>query len=404
MKKIFTILYFLCAIFTFANTIEFWYYWKGDEETVLINLIKKYEEENNIKIDMKKQNFWGLSGKYSVVAEQGGGPDLLIGPSDWIGKFKSIDAVESIDGYLNNEEKTAFLPKLIEGSEYEGKLYGLPLNYNVVTLWYNKSFLNEAPKNTDDMIKYGKTILNEEKGIYGLVYDLKNYYYQLLWVTGYGGEIIDKNKNTTFDSKEQHKALVFFEDIRNGKNKIMPKDVSYDMAVNMFISGKAAMGIFGSWELKRIYESGVEFDIAVLPIVSETGIYAKPVLAPEIIMLSKKSKNKKEAVKFMKYLVSEFAQEEFLKNTSLIPTRNDIYTANKIKKSKYYHYFEILKKQIDNSIISPNYEEVMIGVWPYGSILMNKSSTEQYLPQNILEEAQKDALKAIKEFRAGEKK
>ena len=98
--------------------------------------------------------------------------------------------------------------------------------------------------------------MSQKKGVYGLVYNKRNYYYHWCWVTGFDGNPF-KNKKTTYNSVEQINAMEFAKSLEIGENAIMPADLNEEMAVAMFGNGKAGMIITGPWEINEFLKKGV---------------------------------------------------------------------------------------------------------------------------------------------------
>ncbi len=393
--------FLICMVFfqnMYAKNIEIWHYWKGNQEKILMEMVQRYQIENpNIKINLKKQNFWALNGKYMVISEYGSGPDILLGPSDWIGKFVKAGFLEPLDKHIEEKSTEKYMSKVIDACKYTDKIFGLPINYVVVMMVYNKDLLEIPADNTDDLIKQIKNIINKDQGVYGLVYDVSNYYYQMIWITGFGGRILNEENNPEFKSQAHVRALKFVSKLHFEDN-IIPRNISYDTAMDLFTNNKAALGIFHSGELEKIYNSGVNFGIIKLPIMSDTGILAKPLIGPEIFMVSKASDHKKEAVKLIEYFCSEKVQEELISHSDMIPTIEDIYNGRKLKKSKYFEYILKLKEQANNSIPMPNSPEMLLALWPVGNMMMDKILSGGYSVEEAVDAAKIESKQALEEY------
>ena len=159
-KKLFvivTILAMMMSTQAMAKTVKIWYAWTGQEKEAMMGIIAKYQQVSGNKVDALMVPFDALQGKYQTMAPQGQGPDVVIGPADWIGPFVMQKLVEPIDGYVSAEDKSGFIPTVLNACKYSGKTYGLPESFKVVALIYNKDLVPNPPKNTDEMIKIGKT-------------------------------------------------------------------------------------------------------------------------------------------------------------------------------------------------------------------------------------------------------
>ncbi len=397
MKKIILIMFIVLFGNLFSKSIEVWYYWGDDLEKVFISLGKKYEKETGNTIILKRTGFWLTNSRFKTLAMKGGGPDLVMGPADWVGQFLSDDLIIPLNHFIDVKSlKNEFIDLTIDTCMYRDKLYGLPINFTIAAFVYNTDLIKKPPLTTVELLQVGKKFTNESNGNFGLVYDAENYYYHWPWVEGFGISPLDKEKKPTFSSEQQIKALKFVKSLQIGEDKIMPQDSNEDMASSLFSSGKAAMAILNVWELKKNADKNINFDIMPFPIVNETGLYAKPLVGAELVMVSSKSKNKLEAIDFLKYITSEEAQIEFSKTNEILPTRKEIYNYKFFKESPYFKYFQKLRNQAQNAVPMPRDPELSKAVWPFGGVMLRQVFQEQDTLENIVEEAQKKGLEALK--------
>ena len=94
-----------------------------------------------------------LKNKFTTEASTGGGPDLLIGPKDWIGELSQASLIAPLDDLadkigLNNLNQAA-----VDANKFGGKVWAFPESTEAVALWYNKDKVKEAPTSVDDLLK-----------------------------------------------------------------------------------------------------------------------------------------------------------------------------------------------------------------------------------------------------------
>ncbi len=399
MKKgLIMVLFLVISGFALGEEIEFWNYLTGERKQVLVELAEKYEKESGNKVNVKSIPFDALQGRFFTLVPRGKGPDLLIGPADWIGSFHTNGLLEDIGDMVSNEEKKEHLEMILGNCTYKEKLYGLPVGHHTISLIYNKDMLPVAPQNTKELIELGKQHTNEQEGKYGLVYDKTNYYYHFPWVGGFGGVVLDENNNPTFDSDAQIDALTFVKSLQEDETLIMPEDVDYNTMMTMFRKGQSPMMINGCWIISQLKESGINYGIARIPMVSETGLWPAPPMGAEVLMMSSQSKNKEVTLDFMKYMTSHSSQLT-LADYGFLPSRKEVYKDEKLKESQYYEHLMEYRSHVKISVTMPLAPEMNIAVWGEGIGMLGSVFYDDIRAKRAGRIAQKYSMEKIEEWR-----
>ncbi len=386
----------LCAA---GKTIKLWYGWTGQEKETMLGLISKYEAVSKNKVEVLTVPFDALQGKYQVMAPQGQGPDVIIGPADWMGPFVVQKLIEPIDSYVSENEKKEFIPNVLEGCVYQGKLYGLPESYKCVALIYNKELVKVPPKNTRELIDMGLAITDEKESKYGFVYAKGMFYYHAPWIGGFGGTILDENNYTTFDSKPQIDAVNFVKSLQEKPTKIMPDEVDFNVMMTLFNDGCAGMIIAGPWVVADIMKAGIKFGVSRIPQVSQTGKWPAPLVGPEIVYLSSRSKNKEAGYDLLAFLTSQDTQTVTAKIGHL-PSRKSVYDMPEVKKSKYYEYISAFRDQAEVGMAMPNAPEMSAGGWGNGDMMLSQILSGSMTSKAAGVMVQKRAMESIAELRS----
>src|SRR5437667_8704134 len=96
----------------------------------------------------------------------------------------------SLDGKLAG--KLSNVAQLgVDGLKVDGKLYGVPMLFKAVALYYNKDKVSTPPKTTDElmtMLKAAKTLVRNE-----------NAYHMFGWSTAFRGNLMDSSGNCVDD-------------------------------------------------------------------------------------------------------------------------------------------------------------------------------------------------------------
>ena len=157
-------------------------------------------------------------------------------------------------------------------------------------LIYNKDFIDSPPKDTDELIDIGKrnTIdLNGDGKIdrYGLVWNYTEPYFYVPWIGGFGDWLIKNDNEPNLNTIANINGFEFIKSLRD-VHKIVPIECDYETANAMFKTGTAAMIINGDWSLGD-YNNIINYDIAPLPKVSQTGLWPSPMVSTKGYSINK---------------------------------------------------------------------------------------------------------------------
>ncbi len=191
-------------------------------------------------------------------------------------------------------------------------------------------------------------------------------------------------------------ALNFIADLRD-KYKIIPGEADYDIADVLFKEGKAGMIINGDWSWSSYGNAGINYGISILPLITETGKYATPMVAPKgySININVDEKKLSEIKDLLKFLMSPEKQLETALEVKTFPSRKELYTNPELANDEI---FINSKNQIDHGIALPIVTE-MRAIWdamrPAYQAVLGGAIT----PQEAAKQMQEDAVKKIKELR-----
>ncbi|MDO5407880.1 MAG: ABC transporter substrate-binding protein [Eubacteriales bacterium] len=153
-----------------------------------------------------------------------------------------------------------FVPGALETYTVDGKLIGLPRNADYEVLYYNKKTLDDygipVPKTTDDLIEAAKKL--EGTGIYAVSLTGKDKWpigdvlSSLVLRTTTDASVLKRAVTTASLSSTPEVSQGFDEFIRLVDNGVFQPSFAsddYGTAKNLFVQGKTAMYMMGSWEM-----------------------------------------------------------------------------------------------------------------------------------------------------------
>ncbi len=216
----------------------------------------------------------GYSDKINASVMSGGLPDVLTVDGPNIAAYASNGIIQPLAG-LTEEERSVYLPSIIDQGTYDHKLYALGAMESSVGLYYNKEILAEAGVTVPDT-EHPWTFSEflEILGKVKPVTDAKNgyaidmtfpvgeatiyYYAPFFWSNG--GDFIDEsglNAEGVLNSPENLETLQYFKQIlENGY--MSPVKIT-----DLFESGRAAFKFDGAWEVNTIYSSYPDISLGV---------------------------------------------------------------------------------------------------------------------------------------------
>ena len=334
--------------------IKLWHGWTGAEADTLATVVKAFEAANaGAKVELLAVPFDQLKNKYTTEASTGGGPDLLIGPKDWIGELSQAKLISSLDDYATQTGMGNLNKAAVEANKFGGKVWAFPESTEAVALYYNTDKVKTPPASADDVLKQSGD---------GLGLGLNTQFYNSVgFLLGGGAKLLDPTGKCILDQNPTAAAgLDWMKKAKGTPNVIADTDGGKLDAA--FKDGRVAMIFNGPWAAGD-YTKALGDKVAVAdPIaLAGSGKFA-PFLGTKNVFLSANSKGDAQgtALGFMNFL-SQPAQQESFAKIGHIPSNPNAKADSKI--------IQGFLKQTQNSSYFPN-EPEMGAVWtPMGDAI-----------------------------------
>ncbi|MCB9530042.1 MAG: extracellular solute-binding protein [bacterium] len=389
----------LCALLlllapTFAlakTTINIWHAYRGKEEAALKKVVDAFNQKGGeIEIQLLGIPYDAFADKITAAIPRDKGPDLFIAAHDRIGDWAAKQVIEPVDFWLTDDIRGRYLPPTMKALTYDDAVYGLPMAFKMVVLFYNPALVPSPPATTDDMIAAAKKATDAGKQRFGLVYENANFYYQMAWMHGFGGEVFNKRGKPTLGSDEVINSLAFARRLARDEG-IMPQEVTASLVTTLFNKGQAGMVISGPWFMGEI-DPSVRYQVATLPTISQNGKKAQPALTAEAIIMSAKSAHKKEAFEVMQYLTGVEAGVVMATEGRQPVARREVYDDARVKGDAT---LQVFRRQLDTAVPMPN-TPAMLMVWSPMTTAMNKVINGDTPPADAAKAAQEEIAKLVK--------
>jgi multiple sugar transport system substrate-binding protein len=259
-------------------------------------------------------------------------PDIFYMDIGWWQELAKNDVLLSMDDLMasSGTKKDMFIPSLINAFTYNGKVYGIPKDFNTLGLFYNKGMFDAAklayPTDAwtwDDLKNAAKALTNladTKKPIYGICTAADAGRFPV-FVLQNGGTIMKPDfSDTTLDSKQAIDAATFYTDFRKNKTGVVPADVGEGWQGTVFGKGQCGMVLEGGWLIPYMASSfpGVQYGVSRLP--------AGPAGKGNMIFtvawgITKNTKHADAAWKVVDFLTNVDSQTTVLQSGFALPTR-----------------------------------------------------------------------------------
>ncbi len=294
------------------NTLVIWHSYRGDEAAVLKEVVDRFVQKRAQEGRPQPVRVVGLPNdslpnKLSNAIPRGNGPDLFIFGHDRLGDWVETGLLEPISFWASELLADRFVDGTLEPLTYRGDLYGLPLAYKCLALFYDTKLVDEPPATTEDLIALGKAVRAKGKDYWGIAYQIDTLYSHAPWMHGYGASVYTddvKNPDTlNIDTDAMAKSMLFVRRMLRTE-KIFPEEATSALITSLFLDHKLAFVVSGPWFMAELAKHD-SWKVAVLPTVSETNQPMRPYMGVEGLMLSAHSKHKQAAFELMTYLTSD---------------------------------------------------------------------------------------------------
>jgi maltose-binding protein MalE len=305
--------------------IRIWHQKTGAERAFFDEAIARYNAANpHVRVDVLYRETEEMRNLFVVAAVGGQGPEIVFGPADNVGVLAVTGTVRPITDVLPADFLAQFSPEGIVSWDGQPWLFADQLG-NHLAFVYNKAFFDRAPETTDELIRELQRI-GAEGGTgratqYGLAWNYREPFFFVPFLTGFGGWVMDAEGNPTLDTPATVEAIRFVLDLRD-RYRVIPAESDYDVAETLFMEGRAASIINGPWAWAGYERAGIDFGVAPLPTVSETGLPAAPMVAAKGYSVNVNVPDEKLPYvrDLLMYLTGEAMQREMAERLATVPT------------------------------------------------------------------------------------
>lgn len=296
-------------------TLSFWNGFTGPDGEILKEIVDRFNEDHkdSIEIQMDVMGWDVLSQKLPPAIATDTSPDMVLMIGDLVPQYTANDSFQSMDDFwsVTGLKEESYLENVLELGKFDGSYYALPMQFNLIYLYWNKALFeaagldpNTPPATMTELSEYAELLTDTSKNQYGLALPVKGapqYWSSFFWNNG--GELFNlKDKESQLDSPENIATLEWFKSMSD--KGVSPIGSTGGELDNLFMSGNLAMIINGPWLINGIKSNDIDFGITAPPKGSER----QQVIAGDIgfcIPSGVDETQKKAAYEFIKYWMSD---------------------------------------------------------------------------------------------------
>jgi len=334
-------------------TINFWHHYSAqsaENETLMNVLIPKFEEENpGYKVNAVSHDWSDLHDKILISASSQTLPDVARLDIAWVPEFQKMNILVPLDQEMSDFEEVSseLLPSAMSTAQIKGSYYALALNTNTKIMFYNEEAFNDAglsaPKTMDDMLAAQKLSGTNANGqqVWGLDEPALAGWNVLPYIWSNGGEITDENytKATGYlNSEATVNAVKMLADMY--KNSEFTGFNSGDIPMtDGFGTGRYMMLLEGPWKTSELAGAYPDFKYATCEVPAGSAGSISVLGGEDIAMFN--TANKEGAWKFMKFMTSDFAEEEMAK-CGQIPVNKEALDSDVVANADYAPFLDAI--------------------------------------------------------------
>jgi raffinose/stachyose/melibiose transport system substrate-binding protein len=325
-----------------TKTIDFMHLWpegsSKDHNRIVSEIISDFEKENpDVKVNLEVLSNEQYKDKLKVLSTSEQLPDVgMTWPAGFLEPYVDGEMFAPLDDVLDDGLKDEFVAGTTEAYAIDGKTYGLPLELNIATVFYNKAIFEkyglEAPKTYEELENVVKTL--KENNVEPIALGNKDRWTGSLWYMYLadrigGSDVLTKaiDRSGTFEdpalvsAAEKVQNLVDMGAFEKGFNGLSDEE-----AKSMFMNSQAAMYLIATWDLPNYttnedvpQEFRDSVDFFKFPTVEGNGDENSFVGGPGVgLFVAENSDVKEESKEFVKFFVEKWG-EKSVEEAGVIP-------------------------------------------------------------------------------------
>lgn len=304
----------------------------GAERAFFERVVEEYNaSQDSVEVRILYRETEELRNLFVIASVGGKGPDLIFGPSDNVSTLALTESILPLDAVLPADYLAEFNDTGVLRWEGEPWMIADQVG-NHLAFVYNKDLLPDVPETWEELIPRLQTIAqtqrcgaNGDRRVYGLTWNYTEPFFFVPFLTGQGGWMMTEAGTPTLDNDATARAVDFVVDLRD-EYGLIPGEVDYNVAETQFKEGCAAAIINGPWAWAGYEAAGIDYGIARIPRIGQTGQWSAPVVSSKGYSVNVNTPEwKRRYVRdLLVYLTDADMQARMARELATIPTRPDV--------------------------------------------------------------------------------
>lgn len=377
--------------------VTLWHAYNGSERQALEKAIAAFD--GGFKVNVSAVPYDALVDKLSAAIPRGHGPDVFIFAHDKVGGWAEGGLIEPIELMVDEAMLDAHATPCVFALAYGDSLYGLPLAHKALALYVRTDRVKTPPQTFEELMAIAKKETNAAKGRFGFVYPNADLFFHTPIIFSLGGSIMDANARPNVVNDGVVKSLAIARRILKDE-AVISDDPTPVTESAMFSDGRTPMVISGPWFRSEI-DRGVPYTVVPIP-AFPGGKRASGFSTCEGVMMSSKTKHRREAFRLMKFLANDLRSASVRMTLGGQPvTLNEAWTSvlPSMPESEQ-RVFSAFASAFEASVPSPSLP-AMAAVWTPMNAALYKTLHQDMAPEDAAREAQKRIDDALSSAGAG---
>lgn len=314
-------------------TLVLWHGWSGTRRQALSMLVDRFNLSHpGGRVRLQALPLATLGSDLRGAALDGTGPHLALLPNSWLGSLAPI--LLALDDQIPASERQALLPAALGGAQLRDaagktRLYGLPISFDTLALFYNRANVLQAPETTDDLFRLARGFSSpaDNPPRWGLALDL-SMDNTLCYLYAFDGRVFDDTGALVLGTSGRAGAeqwLAWMARLNTDSQMFAHPDtgLQVDRALK---NGRAILSFGWAHQLDEYGKLwGDQMGVAPLPSLSETSRAPATAVQSDLLVINGRlsEAERRAALDFLHYMVSPEAQAELLAS-GLQPARQDV--------------------------------------------------------------------------------